>query len=213
MRGFSQIEMVIATAVVLVVTTLIALFLSVTTRATMRGTLRVEMQQQAVVATQQILTAMRKSTSGGISVRSGTAPRAIAVCPLSQDSAPVQGDGTLRWAKFFYIYYLDDSSHQLRLRQWPPGSVAATADEQIISAPRRLLPDRLATVLAGSSPRENVLASGVKEFNLTYPPGGSDDTYVQPLTIQLILQRKGLTGHPEPETFTYTRTIFLPEQR
>jgi len=218
-RGMTLIELLTTSALVLLVVGLAALLLVRTTRATLRGTMRVDMQQQGVLALEKMLTCMRRSCSGGISVRSGDQPRAIAVCPISSptlrsgEPAPLQADGRLRWSSFFQIFYYHEASRQLRFREWPPGSVPASTLETSRAFPRRLSPARLAEVLTGSTPREAVLASGVREFNVTYPPGGSDDMYVQPLTLQIVQQREGNTGHGRPEVFTCTRTVFLAEQR
>ena len=218
-RAATLMELLFSVGLLALATSLCALLLLRTSRATLRGTMRVDMQQQGVVAMQQILGAMRKSCCAGVTIRSGAAPRAICVCPISQpdlrsgEPAPVQADGVLRWSSFFLIYYYDEGRQQIRHRQWPAGSVLPSALETDRSNPRRLAPDRLAEVLAGTAPRETVLASGVTAFNLTYPPGGSDDLYVQPLTVQIVLERKGNTGHTRPEVFTYTRTVFLAEQR
>lgn len=218
-RGTTLLEMLITTGVLLVVTALGALLLIRTARATLRGTMLVDMQQQSVVAMQQMLEAMRKTSCAGVSIRSGASPRAICVCPISQPElrpgqpAPLQADGGLRWSSFFQIFYYDESLQQIRYREWPPGSVLPTTLETFIAHPRRLAPERLAEVLAGTASREKVLASGVKAFRLTYPPGGTDNLYVQPLTISIISQRQGNTGHSKPEIFTYSRNVFLAEQR
>lgn len=218
-RGTTLIEVLVTTGLVFLVVGLAALLLVRTTRATLRGTMRVEMQQQGVLALEKVLAAMRLSCSGGVSVRSGAQPRAVAVCPVSSptlrsgEPSPLQADGRLRWSSFFQIFYHHEASRQLRFREWPPGSVPASALETSRALPRRLSPARLAEVLSGSASREAVLVSGVTEFNLTYPPGGSDDQYIQPLTLQIVQQREGNTGHGRPEVFTCTRTVFLAEQR
>lgn len=217
-RGFTLIELTITAVVLLVVTVLGTLLLLRTTSAGLRGTLRVEMQQQAVTAMQRIIGDMRKSSPAGVSVSSGDL-RAIAICPISQpqlrggELEPVQEDGRLRWSSFFLIYHHNAPAEQLVYREWPPGSVVATPDETAIVNPRRLSVARLGEVVAGTTPIQQVIASGVTAFNITYPPLGSDELYIQPLTLQLVQRRKGNTGRPEPETFSYTRTVFLAEQR
>lgn len=224
-RGVTLLELTVSATVLIVVTVLGALLLVRTTNVTLKGTLRVEMQQQAVQALNRIVNDMRKSTAAGISVRSGNPPRAIAICPLSQpelragQQPAVQGDGKLRWSSFFLLYWHDGSAARLQYREWPPpgtappGTVVPTPEEIAILGPRRLSPARLAEVLNGAPGREVTVVSGVTAFNLTYPPTGSDEEYVQPLTIQLVQQRRGNTGLRAPETFTYTRTVFLAEQR
>ena len=61
--------------------------------------------------------------------------------------------------------------------------------------------------------RHLTLMTGVTGFEISYPPGGSDLLMVQPVSLKVTLQRKGNTGHVDPETYTYRRTFFLPEQR
>jgi hypothetical protein len=195
--GATVMELLITLGIILIVAAITSLLLLRTTRATIRGTLRVEMQQQGVLAMQRILGDMRKSACTGISLRSGADPRAIGICTLSQ---PGRRSG-------------EPPPQQLRYREWPPGSVSATSLETSIANSRRLAPARLAQVLTGSAPRETIVVSGVTDFRLSYPPSGSDDLYIQPLTIQIVQERRGNTGHSQPERFTYTRTIFLPEQR
>lgn len=218
-RGLTFLELLFASGLGLVIAALAGLLLLRTTRATLRGTMRVEMQQQGLLALEKIQASMRRSCAAGISLRSGASPRAIAICPISSpdlrssEPPPLQADGKLRWSSFFQIFHHHPDRRQLLFREWPPGSEPASSLETSRALPRRLSPNRLAQVLAGSTPREVVLATGVTEFNLLHPPGGSDDLYVQPLTLQLVLQREGNTGHGRPEVFTCTRTIFLPEQR
>lgn len=217
--AFTLLEILIALGILVVVGSLISLLLVRTMRATTRGTLRVEMQQQAVIAMQRILTDLHKSCCAGVTVRSGAAPRALCICPISQpdlragEPPPVQGDGQLVWSKFFLIYDYDSAAQQIRYREWPPGSVAATSLETDPGNPRRLTSGRLAQVLAGTGTHLQVVCSGVTSFQLSYPPGGSDDQYVQPLTLEIVQQRRGNTGHSQPETFSYRRSVFLAEQR
>jgi hypothetical protein len=217
-RAFTLLELTITAVVLLVVTVLSTLLLLRTTSAGLRGTLRVDMQQQAVTAMQRLIGDMRKSSPAGVSVSSGN-PRAIAICPISQpqlrpgELEPVQEDGRLRWSSFFLIYQHNPDTEQLLYREWPPGSVPSSPEETAIVSPRRLSVPRLTQVLAGTTPVQQVVASGVTALNITYPPLGSDELYIQPLTLQLVQRRKGNTGRPEPETFSYTRTVFLAEQR
>lgn len=218
-RAFTLLEVMIAAAVLLVVGGLGVLLLVRTLTATARGQLRIDMQQQALNAVQKLVGDMKKSCAAGISIRSGDAPRAIAICPISQpdlrpgEPPPVQENGDLRWSSFFLIYSYNSAAGQLLYREWPPGSVVPTTLETAINNPRRLAPDRLAEVLAGTTPRQLVLVSGVTEFSISYGPDGSDEEFVQPITIKLVQQREGHTKTGLPEIFKFVRSVFLPEQR
>ncbi|MBS2035973.1 hypothetical protein JST97_13370 [bacterium] len=218
-RGTTVLEMIIALTIVLVVSSIGALLLQSSSRAAIRTTLRTEMQQQALVAMQKILTDLRRSCCSGISIRSGASPQAIAICPLSQaglraGSQPgVANSGELLWSNFFLIYSYDAVAHTLNYREWPPSGPSPTPEETDPTRPRKLSPGRIAQILNIPSTRPVTLLTGLSQFEISYPPGGSDLLLIQPITLKVTLQRKGNTGHPEPETYTYRRSFFLPEQR
>lgn len=218
-RGISVLEIVIALTIVLVVSSIGALLLQSSSRAAIRTTLRTEMQQQALIAMQRLVTDLRRSCCSGVSIRSGAAPIAIAICPLSQarlraGAQPgVANSGELLWSDFFMLYSYDAAAHTLNYREWPPGGPAPTAEEIDPTRPRRLAAGRIAQILNDAPLRPVILLSGLTAFEISYPPGGSDLLLIQPVTLKITLQRKGNTGHPEPETYTYQRSVFLPEQR
>lgn len=214
-----MLELVITIALTLLVTSLSALFLQSSSRALTRTTMRSEMQQQALIAMQKLLTDLRRSCCAGIAIRSDVAPRALAICPLSQpglragSSTAVLNNGELLWSDFFLIYFYDAQNQTLNYREWPPGNPTAATDELDITKPRRLTTTRIAQILSLPATRQLTLVTGLTGFDIIYPPGGSDLLLIQPLTIKLTLQRKGNTGRPQPETFTYQRSVFIPEQR
>lgn len=218
-RGATMLELLIAMTIVSVVATLTALLLQRVSRATLRTTLRTEMQQQALTAVQRMITDLRGSCCSGVAVRSSAAPLALAICPLSQpgrragSQSAVLNNGELLWSDFFQIYAYDSSAQVLTYREWPPGAPTPTAAELDVTKPRRLTAGRLADILNNSPARQVTLITGLRSFEISYPPGGSDLLLVQPLTIKMVLGRKGNTGHNAPELFTYKRTVFMPEQR
>ncbi len=216
--GATLIELLIVAGVLLVISAVGFSLLLKTSQATQRGSLRVEMQQQAQVSMAKLVDDMKHSCCAGVSVRS-TAPKAIAICPVSRpdvragELSPVQADGVLRWSSFFQFYYYDAPSQEFRYAEWPNGSVVATALETSILNPRRLGVDRMAAILSGSLTHPKRLATGVTQFDLLHPSGGSDALYIQPLTIKMTLQRRGNTGNTAAEMFTLARTVFLEDQR
>ena len=218
-RGATVLELLISMTVVLVVTALTALLLQSTSRAALRTTLRTEMQQQALVAIQRLVTDLRRSCCSGVAIRSGAPPLALAICPMSQpglragSQSGVLNNGELLWSDFYQIYWYDSSAQALKYREWPPGNPVATAEEMDVTRPRRLTGGRIAEILNLPAGRELKLITGLTGFEITYPPGGSDLLMVQPVSIKVTLQRKGNTGHVDPESYTYRRTFFLPEQR
>lgn len=216
--GATLIELLVVSGVLLIIGTVGFSLMLKTSQATQRGTLRVEMQQQAQVSLSKLVDDMKHSCCAGVSVRS-TAPKAIAICPVSRpdlrlgELEPVQADGVVRWSSFFQFYHYDGLTQEFRYQEWPAGSVVATAQETSVLNPRRLGVDRIAEVLAGSGSNSKRLANGVTGFDLIHPAGGSDGLYIQPLTIKLTLERRGNTGNSAAEIFTVSRTVFLDDQR
>jgi hypothetical protein len=218
-RGVTVLELMITLTIVLVVTGLSALLLSSTSRAALRTTMRTEMQQQALVAVQRLITDLRRSCCSGVGIRSGSAPLAVAICPLSQpglragSQSGVLNNGELLWSDFYQIYSYDAGARTLNYREWPPGNPVPSADELDITKPRRLAPGRIAEILNVPAGRQLTLVTGLAAFEIRYPPGGSDALMIQPVTFKLTLERRGNTGRNVPESYVYERSFFLPEQR
>lgn len=218
-RAYSLIEIIFSLALIGLVAGLSLGFLFPALRASVRGTLRVEMQQQAVTALNRLCGDVRRTSVAGLSLRSGTPPIAVAACPVSGpdlrlgQAGPLQPDGTVVWSDFFILYYLDETSRKLMRREWPPGPPAATTEETTIVKPRRLSPARLAQIVAQSGSNEMVLATEVTRFEIEHAPGGSDGEVKQPVRFRLVLERRGNTGHQSQERFIYTRSVFLRNQK
>ncbi len=218
-RAYSLLEVILSLALITLVMGLTLAFLFPALRASVRGTLRVEMQQQAVTALNRLCSDVRRTSVAGLSLRSGPPPIAVAACPVSGPDlrsgqpGPMQPDGTVVWSDFFVIYYLDESSRKLMRREWPPGPPAPTVEETTIIKPRRLSPARLAQILSQPAANEMVLATDVASFEIEPGPGGSDSEVAQPVRFRLVLERRGNTGHLSQERFIYTRSVFLRNQK
>ena len=201
-RGFSLLEIVVVCVLLSMVMLLGVRFLVPTLRISAKGTLRVQMQQTAVTALNKLVADYEASSPAGIGTRSG-APVAVSICKLDR----VQGDGTDVWSNHFIIYYCDIPTRQLRRREWPPGEPPATTEETSILKARRLLPDRIAAIVAEPAPVQTILAVDVESFRILHPPGGDDNELVQPLRFQLTLKRN------DADTLTCTRSAYVRNQR
>lgn len=200
-KGFTLLEITV-TAVLLSMVMLLAIrFLVPTMRISARGTLRVEMQQTAVVALNRLITDYERSSPAGIGLRL-TAPVAVSVCPVVR----VQPDGADVWSDSFILYSYDVPTRQLRRREWPPGAPSPTTEELTITKARRLGPDRIAGILAEPPARQIILAADVDSFQILQPPGATGDMLIQPVRFQLTLKR-------QDQTFTCTRSAFVRNLR
>lgn len=218
-RAFTLLELLVTMTLLTLVVALGLAFLLPVLRASTRGTLRVEMEQQATVAMNRLVTDLRRTSVSGLSLRSGPDPVAVAACPVSGPDlragqpGPVQPDGTVVWSDFFILYSWTAAEAKLKRREWPPGAPSPGPLETSILNPRHLSADRMAEILAQPAPREIVLATGVKSFEIVPAPGGTDTLVMQPVAFKLVLERKGNTGHEKPEQFTMIRTLYLRNQK
>lgn len=218
-RGLTLLEVLVTAALLTLVVTLGLNFLLPVMRGATRGTLRVEMQQQATMALTLLSNDLRRTSVSGLSLRSSPEPVVAAACPVSSPDLrtglppPMQPDGTVVWSDFFLLYSWSSSTGKLTRREWPPGPPLATPMELSILRARRLSPERLAEVVSVPNPTERVLATGVVSFEILPAPGGSDTLVVQPVRFRLVLERKGNTGQELPERFTLIRSAYLRNQK
>jgi prepilin-type N-terminal cleavage/methylation domain-containing protein len=210
-RGYTLIEIMLAVGLFGFIMAVAIGYLVPSLHYSMRTSLRAEEEQQAVIALNRLVADSLTTAPSGFSP-SSTAPLAVGICPL----ASVQADGTQVWSSSFIIYWYDASSGCLLRRQWPPGGPLPTAQELDTTTPRKLLPARLAQIVAvpaTPAQHEIVMARSVQSFNIIYPYPGTDDLLVQPVQFKLVLTRSGNTGQQTPETLTYVRSVFVRNQR
>lgn len=218
-RGLTLLEVLVTAVLLGLVVTLGFAFLLPVMRGSTRGTLRVEMQQQAALALNLLTLDLRRTSVAGLSLRSGPEPVVVAACPVSSPDLraglppPMQPDGTVVWSNFFILYHWSSDPGKLMRREWPPGPPSPTPLETSILNPRRLSPERLADVVSAPSASERVLATGVVSFEILPAPGGTDSMVVQPVRFRLVLERKGNTGHETPERYTLVRSAYLRNQK
>lgn len=219
MKAFTLLETLVTLTLLAMVTWLGFAFLLPAMRGSVRGTLRVEMQQQATVALNRLTADLRRTSAAGISLRTDSQPIVVAACPVSGPDlrsgapGPIQPDGTVVWSDFFILYSWDSTTQKLMRREWPPGPPAPTNAEISVLKARRLTPVRMDQIVASPSNGAQVMAVGVVELSILQPAGGTDTLVKQPLRFKLVLERKGNTGHDKPERFTLTRTVFLRNQK
>jgi type II secretory pathway pseudopilin PulG len=213
--GFTLFEVIVFIALTLVLLGLAAGFLVPALRLSSRASLKIEMQQQAVAALSRLSREAQLTSVGGLTLRTTSPPVALAINPLKE----VQADGTMIWDTRFIVYFCEGG--RLVRRQWPPGPPEQTPDESMEGRAKRLSGERLLQVveplLSSTSPTPaaldyNVVATGVTEFSIE--AGGDDAEVRQPIQFRLTLQRRGNLGKEDNvETFTYSRTVYLRNQR
>lgn len=172
-------------------------------RASARGSIRVEMEQQALVTFRHMLEDFVSTNVGGVSL----APSMIGIQPLQG----VREDGVQVWLRQLVVYTVADGD-LLRFLYPPDPDTPGPVDLQL----RNIRPTRLSEAVLGSladvdGPRRVRLATGVKALEVRH--GGATEGISQPLSVTLKLERDAATGRKEPERLSLSRTMFLRSQR
>lgn len=188
-RGMSLIEILVAGALMLGLTTLVLSVLYPSFRASSRSASRVEMQQQAALVMERLLLDLEPAALASVSVH----PEGISIQQLDG----VTGTGLQVWKRGLIVYALQGSTLVREL--WPP-SPPALPVALVDAYPTRITSADLAAIVASNNGTERKLATGVTQFEVT-----------SGLSITLALKRS-IPGRSEAETFTLERQVTLRNQ-
>lgn len=205
-RGFTLIELVVASALAALVLGLGAAFLVPALRASSRSAARVELEQRAVLALSRLVKDIEHTSPAGMSLRSND-PVCVAVNPLEE----VRPNGDLIWSESYVIYYHDSAQGLFIRRLWPPGNPTPTSAQTKRARPKKLTPMELADIVSNPPVDYTVLARDVTDFQILQ--AGDDFLVKQPVRFELTLERKVAGGRQQDERVVYSRTAFAREQR
>lgn len=199
-RGLTLIETLVAGAVgLLLLDVLISLFVP-SMRMSIRGSVRVEMEQQAVMALERLAADLRGCGRTSLTMT----PTGGAGATLSiQRIKDVLSDGTQAWDTNLIVYAWSGPNGTLT-RKVVDASRVGVPVTNTRPAPVDLA--SLPTLAAAPSDQSSVLATGVAQFSVA--PGPSNGSS-EPVTLTILLLRDAATGEQTPETFTLTRTVAL----
>ncbi|HEY4002214.1 MAG TPA: hypothetical protein VGO93_25300 [Candidatus Xenobia bacterium] len=198
-NGYSLLEVIIASALALIVLGVGSVLLVPSLRASARGSAQSEMENQAVLVSNLLFRDLDAAVAQGVSLKSDG--QTMAVMPI-QD---LQDDATMTWHTEFVVYTWDVPNARVLRRVWSspgPPALAVTMDG---SKPIRI-DDASMSVLAGATSLETrILASGVTAFSLQQ--GGPAPSVTDCVTLTMGLQRASNNGKTTPERFWYTRSL------
>lgn len=211
-RGFSLIEIVLVSVLLVLMMTLAFNFLIPALRMSALGMLRISMEQEALTSLSRIASDVQMSVPKGITI-SYSNPALVASnhYKMGADGQIADGAAAVNWEKEFHIAYLDTGSRELRSRVWSSNPAGGADPPLPPSLDSTLSPKRIpATLLPAICSDAGVcrrLARDVSEFRLE--PGGAEKELRQPLKFTLVLIREGGTGRTQAEKVTFSRTVFL----
>ena len=181
--GFSLLELVVALALLSLVTLVSFNLTRPLALLSSRSLDRLEMQQEALITMGQLRASLQSSAPAGLSLSDGL----IGINPRSQPA--VDTSGNLHWSNQISVYYLH--SAELRRREWPPAAPVAGDPAVPAWMDSSVRCKRLegAPLLALANPQAPArrLARGVLAWRVENL--GPDGAIHQPLQILLTLER------------------------
>lgn len=205
-RGFTFVEVLIASTLTALLFGLVAMAFAPTLRNVGRSLLQAELQQQVDTTLRWIEGDLKRTVGGGVGLLPPDPdlpqqPVALGIVRLDT----VASDGRQVWETQAVVYVWDRTRKRLIRRVYPPEpptglDVTFSAESPLQLAPEALLP--IATELNNDY---RILATGVQRFEVTH--GGASDTAIEPpLAVTLELGRP-LPGGRDTDLETWSNTV------
>ncbi|MFN8608435.1 MAG: prepilin-type N-terminal cleavage/methylation domain-containing protein [Vulcanimicrobiota bacterium] len=183
--GFSLLELVVALALLSLVTVVSLNLTRPLGLLSSRSLDRMEMHQESLISFALLRASLQSSAPPGLSL----GDRVMAINPRSQPA--VDSSGNLHWSDKLDVFYV--ASDELRQRRWPPaqpvpGDPAVPAFMSGSLRCKRFEGPQLLALGNPASPARR-LAQGVQSWKVENL--GPDGLIHQPIQVLLILQRHG----------------------
>lgn len=195
--GVSLLEVMVASALALLLLTLLLSTLIPLTRESLRGYGRMAQTQSAILASNRIRGDVQSSTLAGILLPNGTdQTQYMSAQPIDW----VTDQGVRVWGDTFAIYCWDRTAQTLIRRQVKPDASILTLSPDAAFPITSAQAVQVFQQPAGSSV---VLATGLVEFTLAQQPDGS-----QPFSLHMTFSQ-AVQGRTTPEQFVLDRKFYL----
>ncbi|MHB2019507.1 MAG: PilW family protein [Candidatus Xenobia bacterium] len=194
-RGMSLVELMIATAVGVIVLGMASTFLITSTRVSTRSLTRVTLEEEATLAMDRLVADIEQTVLMGISTYptdGTTAPVLISILPIE---TPLP-DGRQRFGTHPIVYQwdgatftrriVDANSLNIKISETTPINFPGTVLAQMVNLP---------------GTQQQVLETGVTFFRVTQTGNA--------FTLTLHAERHANTGNVAPEAFTVNRCVAL----
>ncbi len=197
-RGLSIIEILIVSCILIVIMGMAFQAVSYGLRWTAEGGVKVELQQQAVVALNNIVGELQKTTSGGVSLvppATVNSPSITCVNPIYE----LDSNGFPVYEPKVVIFWYDPAISSLKRKSFPPPTTPAITFTQ--AAPVHVSSSNLNTIIGQVNDTERFLARNVTYF-LTQSTGAG--LY----QVSLILE-KDVPGTQRKSVAEFMRKVYL----
>ncbi len=165
-KGFTLIEMLVTSILVVLLFGLLFQFLIPALRFSSQGTVRAELQELAVLAMRHLVDDIERTSYAGISLHPNQMILSIhPLVDITQNSRRVYADTMI-------VYYHDPVRRVLIRRPWPPGP--PNLPPPGTAAPRRLSLLHLGQMVDESNQLERIMARSVGAFAVTHGGTGTN---------------------------------------
>lgn len=208
-RGFTIPEVLVAAALLGLLTTLFVWFLVPALRMSAQGAARADLQQMAVLGTNRIAADLQDTAVGGVSIlpRAVTDPTndpvVLAMVPIED----VDTEGRRLWRDELVVYLWDRAQQRLYRKTWPPAPPASlSVDPLPTNRPSSFTAADLLSLAATPNGTERSVATGVVHFDVLHAGGAGPLT--QPLTVEIGIEQD-IPGQETDERFDFVKTVTL----
>ncbi len=205
-KGFTLLEVLIASALSLL---LVGLFLGILVpalRATGRNSARIALQQSALLALNRVSKEIQASCVSGIGILPGD-PMVLSVHRIADvvNTSPA----SRAFDSQLIVYLYRPATRQIRRRLWPEPGLGETTLDGLLEPPtanRALRPEARSLLYFAQNPgpRETVLVGQVRQFSVTSKSVAPEVT--PPLVLSLELEGE-IPGSREPYRFELSQSL------
>lgn len=169
-----------AGTIMLLLMGLLTQFLIPAMRYSAEGQVKVEMQQQAIIAINKMVADLQRTTVGGLSLRT-VDPVTMAVVRIDT----IDGNGFPSWASEAQVYWYDSGRERLMRETYPP-QPPALGTVFLTSKPSTFSSIDLQDIASTDNGAERSLAMNVKRFEVR---DADADPGLQALVLELELEK------------------------
>ncbi|MHC9541657.1 MAG: type II secretion system protein J [Vulcanimicrobiota bacterium] len=205
--GFSLLEVLVATALMLMLFGLIFAFLIPGMRTYALGSSQAEMQQEATMLLRNIANDLDLAVSAGVTVSPAVlstpnnGPVYLAVMKIES----INDKGQQIWKDALYVYYWEKPGAPVIRKQWTSTSLPSLG--KTLNAPIHFTDSELAQIISEPTLKTKVMARDVINFEVY---GATGSTWPQPpYNITVEISRKAATGKQDNEKFKLNRIFSL----